>query len=213
MGLAVVGQRISASNFLLDGLDNNNSIVTGPLQTLVPEAVEEYRISTNNYSAEYGRTSGFVANAITLSPSTRWHAMVYDYQEWDKLDANGWQENASAFPREPLKETEPGVVTGGPILKNRWFISGVFELNRYRTKSDPQTLVVPTTGFSPPSPGPRRRRCLHNTLRRFRIFSRRWLAFLCGRRSPSTAFWSPRDRTIYAEMARTASCSAPLSSG
>ena len=154
LGLAVVGQRTSASNFLLDGLDNNNSIVTGPLQPLVPEAVEEYRISTNNYSAEYGRTSGFVANAITRSASTRWHTMVYDYQEWDKLNANGWQENAAAFPREPLKQTEPGVVTGGPILKNRWFISGVFELNRYRTKSDPQTLVVPTTGFLATITGP-----------------------------------------------------------
>ena len=64
------------------------------------------------------------------------------------LDANGFQENATVFPREPLKETEPGfVVAGGPILSNRWFISGVFELNRYRTKSDPENLLVPTTGF------------------------------------------------------------------
>src|ERR1700677_4262541 len=107
LGLAVVGQRTSASNFLLDGLENNNSIVTGPLQPLVPEAVEEYRISTNNYSAEYGGTSGFVANAITRSASTRWHALFYDNQKSDALDVSACQKNAAPFPREPLKRTEP----------------------------------------------------------------------------------------------------------
>lgn len=147
LGLAVVGQRTSESNFLLDGLQNNNSIITGPLQPLVPEAVEEYRISTNNYSAEYGATSGFIANAITRSASTRWHVLFYDYQQSDALNANGWQENASAFPRQPEKQTEPGVAIGGPILKNRWFISGVFDLTRYRTKSDPENITVPTTGY------------------------------------------------------------------
>ena len=59
LGLSVNGQRPSASNFLLDGLENNNYLITGPTITLVPESVQEYRISTNNYSAEYGRTVGF----------------------------------------------------------------------------------------------------------------------------------------------------------
>jgi hypothetical protein len=154
LGLAVVGQRPSASNFLLDGLENNNYIVTGPLQALVPEAVEEYRISTNNYSAEYGRTSGFVANAITRSAATRWHTLIFDYQESDALNGNGWRENAAGFPREPLRRTEPGVVAGGPILANRWFLSGVFDLTRYSTKSDPQPLLVPTTEFVAQITGP-----------------------------------------------------------
>jgi hypothetical protein len=147
LGLSVVGGRLSASNFLLDGVENNNSILTGPLQPLVPEAVEEYRISENNYSAEFGRTSGFIANAITRSAGTRWHVTLYEYERSDALDANGWFQNATALPREPLKEIEPGVVIGGPIWKNRWFVSGAFELNRYRTKSDPESLEVPTTGF------------------------------------------------------------------
>ena len=49
--------RPSSSNYLLDGVENNNYLVTGPLNPVAPEAVQEYRISTNNYSAEYGRTS------------------------------------------------------------------------------------------------------------------------------------------------------------
>jgi hypothetical protein len=147
LGLAVAGQRPSASNFLLDGLENNNYLVTGPLQQLVPEAVEEYRISTNNYSAEYGRTSGFLANAITRSAAARWHALIYDNQESDVLDANGFQENASGISRAPLKQIEPGFFAGGPILRNRLFVSGLLDLDRYRTKTDPGYIVVPTTAL------------------------------------------------------------------
>ena len=65
LGVSVAGARPSSTNFLLDGVENNNYLITGPLSPVAPEAVQEYRISTNNYSAEYGQTAGFVANAIT----------------------------------------------------------------------------------------------------------------------------------------------------
>src|SRR5439155_22523749 len=77
LGLSANGQRPSASNFLLDGLENNNYLITGPLVTVAPEAIQEYRISTNNFSAEYGRTSGFLANAITRSGSNAFHGAGY----------------------------------------------------------------------------------------------------------------------------------------
>ena len=67
LGFSVNGQRPSSSNYLLDGTENNNLLVTGPLSAAVPEFIQEYRVSTSDYSAEYGRTSGFVANAITRS--------------------------------------------------------------------------------------------------------------------------------------------------
>jgi hypothetical protein len=79
LGLSVNGQRPSSSNFLLDGLENNNYLITGPLTTVAPEAIQEYRVSTNNFSAEYGRTSGFVANAITRSGSNNFHGVAYFY--------------------------------------------------------------------------------------------------------------------------------------
>src|SRR5262245_62141959 len=56
LGISVNGQRPSSSNFLLDGIENNDSLVTGPLMAIAPEAVQEYRVTTNNFSAEYGRT-------------------------------------------------------------------------------------------------------------------------------------------------------------
>ncbi len=147
LGLAINGQRPSVSNFLLDGLDNNNYLVTGPLTQLSPEAIEEYRISTANYSAEYGRTSGFVANAITRPAGTFWHGLVYDYQKTNKLNANGFQENANGVARLPLKATDPGFFLGGPILRNRLFVSAAFEASWFRTKQDPETIALPTTTF------------------------------------------------------------------
>ena len=52
LGLSINGQRPTASNFLLDGLENNNYLITGPLTPIAPEAIQEYRVSTNNFSAE-----------------------------------------------------------------------------------------------------------------------------------------------------------------
>jgi hypothetical protein len=147
LGLAIDGQRPSVYNFILDGIDNNNYLITGPLTQLSPEAIEEYRISTANYSAEYGRTSGFVANAITRAAETRWHGQVYDYQKTDKLNGNGFQENANRIARLPLKGTDPGFFLGGPILRNRLFVSMAFEVSRFRTKEDPGIITLPTTSF------------------------------------------------------------------
>src|SRR3984957_4726680 len=67
LGLSINGQRPTASNFMLDGLENNNYLTTGPLTPIAPEAIQEYRVSVSNYSAQYGRTSGFIANAVTKS--------------------------------------------------------------------------------------------------------------------------------------------------
>jgi len=148
LGLSVNGQRPSASNFLLDGLENNNYLITGPLVPVAPEAIQEYRISTNNFSAEYGRTSGFLANAITRSGTNGFHGIAYLYLMNEALNANGFQENLRGLPRTPDKEVQPGFVVGGPVLKNRLFFSSSYEYFRSRSQQDPQTYTFPATpGF------------------------------------------------------------------
>ena len=109
LGLSINGQRPSASNYLLDGVENNNYLVTGPLSIAPPEAIQEYRISTNNFSAEYGRTSGFLANAITRSGGNAFHGAGYFYLKNDVLNANGFQENLMGAQRSPDKETAAGL--------------------------------------------------------------------------------------------------------
>jgi hypothetical protein len=145
LGLSINGQRPSASNYLLDGLENNNYLITGPLVTVAPEAIQEYRISTNNFSAEYGRTSGFLANAITRTGSNQFHGTAYFYLENDILDANGFQENVLGISRRPLKQVQPGFVATGPVLRDRLFFSSSYEFLRNRSEADPATYLLPNT--------------------------------------------------------------------
>ena len=154
LGLSINGQRPSASNFLLDGVENNNYLITGPLTTLAPEAIQEYRVSTNNFSAEYGRTSGFVANAVTRSGGEQFHGAGYFYLKNDVLNANGFQENLQGAPRTPDRELDPGYVLGGPVLRNRLFFFSALDYLRSRSQQAPATFLLPTPrliAFSAPN--------------------------------------------------------------
>ncbi len=148
LGLSIIGQRPSASNFLLDGLENNNYLITGPLTRVAPEAIQEYRVSTNNFSAEYGRTSGFLANAITRAGTNRFHGTGYFYLRNDILNANGFQENLRGFDRMPFRERQPGFVIGGPVWRERLFFSSSFENFHSRSQLTPQPYKVPAARFT-----------------------------------------------------------------
>ena len=145
LGLAINGQRPSSSNFMLDGLENNNYLVTGPLSPVAPEAIEEYRVSTNNFSAEYGRTSGFLANAVTRSGGNQFHGIGYFYLKNDVLNANGFQANLLGLKRNPDKENQFGFQAGGPI-RDRLFFSSAFDHLRSRSFQDAQIFRAPHHG-------------------------------------------------------------------
>src|SRR5438309_4300104 len=148
LGLAINGQRPSSSNFMLDGLENNNYLVTGSLTPIAPEAIEEYRVSTNNFSAEYGRTSGYLANAVSRAGGNQFHGIGYFYLKNDVLNANGFQENLEGLKRTPVKENQSGFQVGGPIRKDRLFFSSAFEHLRSRGRQDATDFRLPTTAFA-----------------------------------------------------------------
>ena len=147
LGFSVAGQRPSSSNYLLDGVENNNLLVTGPLSAVVPEFIQEYRVSTANYSAEYGRTSGFLANAVTRSGTNQWHGKAFFYLENDHLNANGFQENAQGIARAPFTQIQPGFTVSGPIQRNRLFVFAGVEVLRSHGDSDPQLFALPTASY------------------------------------------------------------------
>lgn len=149
LGISVAGQRPSASNFLLDGVDNNNFLVTGPLSPAAPEAVQEYRISTNNYSAEYGQTSGFVANAVSRAGGSGYHGIAYEYLKNDALNAADFADNLTGFGRRVAKENRFGYQIGGPVLRNRLFFSSSLEQLISHSLTDPITYLLPTKNFLP----------------------------------------------------------------
>jgi hypothetical protein len=149
LGVSVAGQRPSSSNYLLDGVENDNYLITGPLNPVAPEAIQEYRISTNNYSAEYGRTSGFIANAVTRAGGNQFHGIGYEYLKNNLLNAADFTDNLNGFGRLADKENQFGYQVGGPILRNRLFFSSALEQLISHSTEDPQTYVLPTTNFIP----------------------------------------------------------------
>ena len=144
LGLSVNGQRPSASNFLLDGVENNNYLTTGPLTPISPESIQEYRISVSNYSAQYGRTSGFIANAVTKSGTEHWHGVGYFYFRNAALDANSFTRNLQGLGTPLDREVRPGFQAGGPVLRNRLYLSMAFERFEGRQQQAPQTFNFPT---------------------------------------------------------------------
>jgi hypothetical protein len=133
----VNGQRSTFNNFLLDGVDNNaygtsNQGFSNQVVNLPPDAITEFRIVTNNMSAEYGRTSGAMINAAMKSGTNQFHGTLWEFLRNDKLNAVGF------FPppggqKPTLKRNQFGFVFGGPIAKDRLFFFTDYEGFRERT--------------------------------------------------------------------------------
>ena len=149
LGVSVAGGRPSSSNYMLDGVSNNNYLVTGPLNPVAPEAIQEYRISTNDYSAEYGRTAGFVANAVTRAGNNDFHLNAYWYLNNAVFNAADFADNLNGYGRLKDNENRPGYQAGGRILRNRLFYSSALEQYISHGTLDPQTYILPTTNFIP----------------------------------------------------------------
>lgn len=151
LGISVSGTRPSASNYLLDGVENNNFLITGPLAAVAPEAVQEYRVSTSTYSAEYGQSAGFVANAVTRAGWPEFHGLGYEYLKNDVLNAADCQDNLTGAGRLRQRQNEFGYQVGGsvPHTGKRVFFSSALDQLISHGLEAPQTYTLPTTNFLP----------------------------------------------------------------
>jgi outer membrane receptor protein involved in Fe transport len=149
IGVSVAGARPSSSNFLLDGVSNDNYLITGPLNPVSPEAIQEYRISTNNYSAEYGRTNGFVANAVTRAGDNTYHLNAYWYLKNEALNSADFADNLTGAGRTKDKEHRFGFQAGGRLIRDRLFFSSALEQFNSHGTLAPQTFFLPTTNYLP----------------------------------------------------------------
>jgi hypothetical protein len=120
-GFTVAGGRPDAVTYLLDGGLNNsvtsNNVVFDPN----PDTVAEFRILTNNYTAEYGRNGGGTVTVVTKSGTNDLHGSVFDYLRNDAFNANDYFDNELGQPRPVLKRNQFGGTFGGPIKKDRLF--------------------------------------------------------------------------------------------
>ena len=125
------GVRAQLNNFLLDGIDNNSKIVdqqnSAPvvIQPSV-DAVQEFRVETNNYSAEYGYSAGAVVNATIKGGTNQFHGSAFEFVRNDIFDARNYFASPTA-PKPVLRRNQFGLTGGGPIVRNKAFIFGSWE--------------------------------------------------------------------------------------
>ncbi len=144
----VNGNRTFNNVFLLDGVDNisySNSFRGENVQLVQPsiEALQEFKIQTNAYSAEFGRSSGAVINATIKSGTNAIRGAVYEFLRNDVLDANNFFSNALGSPKPRRQRNQFGAAVGGPLVKNRTFWFGDYEGLRDR-EGVPRVRLVPT---------------------------------------------------------------------
>lgn len=159
---SVNGQRANANYFTLDGVSANIGVsagltlvqsasgslpglgATGGTNTLVSvEALEEFRVQTSSYPAEYGRMPGAQVTMLTRSGTNRLHGSLFDFFRNDVLDANDWFANAERLPKPALRQNDFGGVLGGPIRKDRTFFFASYEGLKLR-QPQVQATDVPT---------------------------------------------------------------------
>ena len=130
----VNGMRSTYNNFLLDGVDNNaygtsNQGFANQVAQPSPDAVAEFKVITNNYSAEYGRAGGAVISAATRSGGNQFHGTAYEFLRNTNLNAIGYVfgQRPATFKKPLLQRNQFGATVGGPIIKNRLFFFGDYE--------------------------------------------------------------------------------------
>ncbi len=145
--LTISGARPQQNNYRLDGVSLNDyangapgSVLGGNLGV---DAIQEFSVMTSNYSAEYGKTSGGVVNAITRSGANDFHGSAYEFLRNSALDAKNYFE-ASDTSKAAFKRNQFGAAIGGPIIRNRTFFFFDYEGIR-QAKGIANFLTVPST--------------------------------------------------------------------
>jgi Carboxypeptidase regulatory-like domain/TonB dependent receptor len=144
-GFSANGARSLQNNFLLDGIDNNanlGDVLNGSAYVVQPavDAIAEFKVETNAYSAEFGRGNGAIMNAVIKSGTNQIHGDVWEFLRNEKVDAT----NAfDQFGQQPYKRNQFGFTLGGPIIKNKTFFFGDYEGLRIR-QALPQLSTIPT---------------------------------------------------------------------
>lgn len=149
------GNRPAQNNYLLDGIDNNSDTVdflNGTNFVVLPplDAVQEFKVQTSDFSAEFGRSGAAILNATIKSGTNEFHGDVWEFFRNDKLDAADFFENAGGIPKGELRQNQFGFTAGGPVYiphvfngKNKVFIFCDYEGLR-RVQGTILTGSVPT---------------------------------------------------------------------
>src|SRR5205814_6957155 len=148
-GGAVGGTRPRDNNFMVDGVDDNNLGVTGPNSTVIPDAVGEFNLITNQFSAEHGHSAGGQFNLVTKSGTNNWHGTAEEYMQNRNLNAldNLTKDAMSTgiLDHQPRFDSNRfGGTIGGPLVRNKFFVYCAYEYTTVHGEGNAGQQTVPT---------------------------------------------------------------------
>ena len=153
-GFSSGGMRVTQNNFMIDGIDNNPTELAGAQrrsEMVQPsiDAIQEFKVQTNSYAAEFGRSMGSVVNVSLKSGTNDLHGTAFEFLRNEKLDAKNYFDPVDR-PKPPFKRNQYGLSLGGPVWipklfngRNRVFFFGDFEQGKVR-ESSTTTSTLPT---------------------------------------------------------------------
>jgi hypothetical protein len=148
-GPSVGGQRPRNNNFTIEGVDNNSLSVTGPLIVIPNDAVDSFTVLQNQYSAEFGHSSGGQFNQTVKSGTNTFHGTAYEYFQNRNLNAEdslvAQSQGTGPYSNPRYDNNRFGGNFGGPILKNKLFFFTDWEYNPIGQVANPNTFCSPTS--------------------------------------------------------------------
>jgi hypothetical protein len=150
--VSVNGGRGRSNNFSVNGGDANDLFVNLPTVQPSPDSIQEFRVLTNTFDAEYGRNSGSVVNVVTKSGTNQWHGSSYEFFRNKVLNANEFcLTGAEGLPcqKPQFNQNQFGGTFGGPIKKDRTFFFASYEGRRIRQGIVSPAVTVPSSQETP----------------------------------------------------------------
>ena len=141
-GFSINGARTASTNIMLDGGDNNYLFTAGIGQEIPLDAVQEFSVITNNFSAQYGRASGGIVNLVTKSGTNRVTGTGYEFFRNEKLASNSPDNIANDKEKDTFKRSQLGYSVGGPIVKDRVHFFSSLEYIGIRSQTTMNSWVL-----------------------------------------------------------------------
>jgi len=141
VGVSSNGARANSTNYIMDGGSNNDhySNASNPMPN--PDALQEFSVQTNSFSAQYGRNAGAIVNAVTRSGTNNYRGLAFGYLRDSSMNANNF---FTPTIDDGLNRKQFGGTFGGPIVKNRTFFFGSYQGTLQEQRPADRTSLVPT---------------------------------------------------------------------
>src|SRR2546427_2752337 len=139
----VNGNREQTNNYMIDGVDMNESIDNLVAYQPSPDALAEISVETNNYAADIGNVAGAVISNVTKSGTNRFRGNAFEFYRNSKMDSNTWENNRSGAPKPERRQDIFGGTLGEPITRNKLFFFADYQGTRFKQPGFETISVAP----------------------------------------------------------------------